>query len=191
MTPLAAYILEQAQRAHDEQLSEQEFLAGFDERLVDATKVRTPSFGLALSEIRRGGQWPWSEPSEPETREAKDPAPDELTLRRRRVVAAMDELAAACEDLTGLFRRLGRDVRGDLLVEIERGASASDIVRSLFLAEHRESLKAAAFRLEKSRHEFQREMFILSTAEGESPAEIAQAWGISRQLVSRTMKERR
>ena len=79
-------------------------------------------------------------------------------------------------------------VQRDLLAHIERGASAADAVRSMSLAEHRETLMAALFLLEKSRHEFQREMFSLSSAEGESPAEIAQAWRVSRQLVSRTIR---
>jgi DNA-directed RNA polymerase specialized sigma24 family protein len=82
-------------------------------------------------------------------------------------------------------------VSGDLLAHIERGVSASDAVRSMSLAEQRETLMAALLRLEKSRHEFQREMFMLSAADGESPAEIAQAWRVSRQLVSRTIKGKR
>jgi|GEM_PF-1128611 len=191
MTPLATYILEQAQRAHDELLSEQEFLAGLDRRLPDATEVRLPSFAHALTEIRRGGQWPWPEPSQRRAAERKDPDQDELASRPHGVVAAMNELVSSCQDLTDLFGRLGRDVSSDLLAHIERGASASDIVRSMSLAEHRETLMAALLRLEKSRHEFQREMFMLSMAEGESPAEIAQAWRVSRQLVSRTIREKR
>jgi hypothetical protein len=191
MTPLAAYILEQAQRAHDELLSEQEFLAGLDRRVLDATELRLPSFAHALMEIRRGDQWPWPDPSERRAAERNDPEQDQLASRRHSLVAAVHELVSSCQDLTDLFGRLGPDVSGDLLVHIERGASASDIVRSMSLAEHRETLMAALLRLEKSRHEFQREMFMLSMAQGESPAEIAETWRVSRQLVSRTIREKR
>jgi hypothetical protein len=191
MTPLAAYILEQAQRAHEELLSEQEFLAGLDRRLLDSAELRPPSFAHALTEIRRGGQWPWPEPFARGSGERNDPEQDELVSRRHSAVAAIHELVSSCQDLADLFGRLDRDVSGDLVTHIERGAVASDIVRLLSLPEHRETLMAALLRLEKSRHEFQREMFMLSAADGESPAEIAQAWRVSRQLVSRTIKGKR
>jgi hypothetical protein len=189
MTALAVYILEQAQKAHGEQLSEQEFLADFDQRSLGATKVRLPNIGEAITEIRQGGQWPWPDPSEPPDREPKDQERDELPALRAGVMAAMCDLTAASQDLTYLFGRLGLDMGGDAIGQIERGANALEVVRSMGLADRRETLQAAAFRLQKSRHEFQREMFRLSAAEGESLAEIARAWRVSRQLVSRTIRE--
>jgi len=189
MTALAVYILEQAKKAHGDQLSEQEFLAEFDQRSLGATKVRLPIIGEAITEIRQGGQWPWPEPSEPRAVEPEDPERNELAALRARVVSTMQDLTAASQDLTYLFGRLGLDMGGDAIGEIERGANALDVVRSMGLADRRETLQAAASRLQKSRHEFQREMFRLSAAEGESLAEIARAWRVSRQLVSRTIRE--
>jgi hypothetical protein len=190
MTELAVYILEQAQKAHGEQRSEQEFLADFDHRALVATKVRLPNIDQAIAEIRRGGQWPWPEPSEPRAIEPTDQEVHKLPDRREAVVAAMRELTVASQDLTYLFGRLGLDMGGDAIGQIEGGASALDVVRSMGLADRRETLQAAASRLQKSRHEFQREMFRLSAAEGESLAKIARAWRVSRQLVSRTIREK-
>ena len=190
MNELAVYILEQAHKAHDEQLSEEEFLAQFDERALGATKVRLPSITRAMTEIRQGGQWPWPAPSEPRPSEPARPAGDEIAARREAVVSAIRALTAASQDLTYLFGRLGLDMGGDAIEQIERGTNALDLVRSMSLADRRETLQAAAARLQGCRHEFQRAMFLLSAAEGEPMAEIARAWRVSRQLVSRTIRER-
>ncbi|HXQ18433.1 MAG TPA: hypothetical protein VN781_02285 [Acidimicrobiales bacterium] len=59
MTPLAGYILELAKRACDRQLSEQQFLVDFEERILAASKVQLPNIGAAITEIRQSGDWPW------------------------------------------------------------------------------------------------------------------------------------
>jgi hypothetical protein len=59
MTPLAAYVLELAQRAHARQLSEQQFLVDFEERILAATKIALPNIGAAITELRASGDWPW------------------------------------------------------------------------------------------------------------------------------------
>jgi hypothetical protein len=191
MTALAEYMLEQAQKAHGDQRSEQEFLADFDQRLLGATKARLPGIVQAMAEIREGGQWPWPEPSESLPLERDGHGSEEIPARRQDVVNAIRELTAASQDLTFLFGRLGLDMGGDAIAQIERGTSALDVVRSMSLADRRETLQAAAARLQKGRHEFQRAMFLLSAAEGASLAEIARAWRVSRQLVSRTINEKR
>jgi hypothetical protein len=190
MNELAAYILEQAHKAHDEQLSEEEFLAQFDERAIGATKVRLPSLAQAMTEIRQDGYWPWPTPSEARPTEPAPSHGDEIALRREAVVSAIRELAAASQDLTYLFGRLGLDMGGDAIEQIEQGVNALDLVRSMSLADRRETLQAAAARLQGCRHEFQRAMFLLSAAQGEPLAEIARAWRVSRQLVSRTVREK-
>jgi hypothetical protein len=190
MNELAVYILEQAQKAHDEHLSEEGFLAQFDERALAATKVRLPGIAEALTELRRGGLWPWPRPSEPRPSAPTRSPGDELAIRRAAVVSAIRDLATASQDLTYLFRRLGSDMGGDAIEQIERGADALDLVRSMSLADRRETLQAAAARLQGCRREFQRAMFRLSAAQGASSAEIARAWRVSRQLVSRTIREK-
>jgi hypothetical protein len=188
MTPLAVYILEQAQKAHGERLSEQQFLADFDLRLLGATKVRLPNIAQAVSEIRQGGQWPWPAPSEVAAMEEQDQERNQLPAQRHEVVLAMREILAASEDLTYLLDHLGSDM-GDGIGQVERGASALDVARSMCLADRREIVNSSASRLRKARHDFQRAMFLLAIAEGSSLAEIGRTWRVSRQLVSRMTKE--
>jgi hypothetical protein len=59
MTPLAGYVLELAQQAYDRQLSEQQFLVDFDERILAASKIALPNIGAAITELRASGDWPW------------------------------------------------------------------------------------------------------------------------------------
>jgi DNA invertase Pin-like site-specific DNA recombinase len=101
----------------------------------------------------------------------------------------MREIGAASEDLRNLFDRLvaGLDVAVE---QFERGGTALEVAQSMGLADRREILNAAAARLRRARHEFQRAMFLLAMAEGSSLAEIARAWRVSRQLVSRMTKEK-
>src|ERR1700728_180310 len=103
MTELAVYVLEQAQKAHGERLSEDEFLARFDARALRATKVRLPSIAQAMTEIRRGGQWPWPVPSEPRPLAPTRSPEHELAVRREAVLSAIRELATASQHLTYLF----------------------------------------------------------------------------------------
>ena len=189
MTPLAEYILEQAQRAHGDHLSEQQFLANFDSRLVGATKVRLPKIATAITEIRQGGQWPWPAPSEVSEMEDKEQERDQLSVRRQGVIQATSELVAASEDLGYLLGRLGSDlVEG--MQSVEQGVSALDVSLSMGLADRREIVNAAASRLRQARHNFQRAMFLLAMAEGNSLAEIGRIWRVSRQLVSRMAREK-
>lgn len=189
MTPLAEYIFEQAQKAHGEQLSEQQFLADFDSRLLGATKVRLPSIVTAMSEIHQGGQWPWTAPSEVRAMKEKDPERGELSAQRHAIVLAMREVLAASDDLTYLLGHLGSDM-DDGIGQVEQGVSALDVARSMCLADRREIVNAAASRLRQARHNFQRAMFLLAIAEGNSLAEVGRTWRVSRQLVSRMTKEK-
>jgi hypothetical protein len=189
MTPLAVYILEQAKKAHSEQLSEQQFLADFDSRLVGATKVRLPNIVKAITEIRQGGEWPWPTPSEVPARDENEQEQGELSTKRQSVLVAMREILCASEDLTYLLGHLGSDLSNGI-GQIERGVSALDVSRSMCLADRREIVNAAATRLRQARHDFQRAMFLLAIAEGSSLADIGRTWRVSRQLVSRMTKEK-
>jgi hypothetical protein len=189
MTALVVYVLEQAQKADGKQLSEEEFLADFDQRSLGATKVRLPNIGEAIIEIRQGGQWPWPDPSEVSAIEEKEQERNQLPAQRHEVVSAMREILAASEDLTYLLDHLGSDL-GDGIGQVERGVSALDVARSMCLADRREIVNSAASRLRKARHDFQRAMFLLAMAEGSSLAEIGRTWRVSRQLVSRMTKEK-
>jgi len=120
-----------------------------------------------------------------------DSKPEEspiVSARRLDVVQTMREVGAASEDLKSMFDRLvsGLDVA---IEQIQRGGTALEVAQSMGLADRREMLNAAAARVRKARHEFQRAMFLQAVAEGSSLAEIARTWRVSRQLVSRMTKE--
>jgi hypothetical protein len=122
----------------------------------------------------------------PPTAESDD-LPRTAVLRRA-VLAALDELGVVTEESGRLFDRL-RTQAQHLRPQIERGANASDLTHSVSISDCRGAISQALTRFEKARHQFQRSMFLLAAAEGASQADIARAWGISRQLVSRMTKE--
>jgi len=122
----------------------------------------------------------------PPTAESVDPL--RTSVLRRDVLSALDELDVATEESGRLFDRLRTQAR-HLRPQIERGAKASDLTHSLRISDCRAAVSQALTRIEKARHQFQRAMFLLAAAEGASLADIARAWGISRQLVSRMTRE--
>jgi len=72
---------------------------------------------------------------------------------------------------------------------IERGGQVSDFANLIHPAALRTSLSTSLDNLERTRHQAQRQLFRILRNEGKSMAEIARAWGISRQLVSRLINE--
>jgi hypothetical protein len=112
----------------------------------------------------------------------------EILVRRREVLAAMQEYKAANEDLKHLCDLL-ESLTHDAMGQIEGGAKSLDMAQSMGLADRRETMNTAGSRMRKARHEFQRAMFLLAVAEGDSRAEIARVWRVSRQLVSRMTGE--
>jgi hypothetical protein len=102
----------------------------------------------------------------------------------------MREATAASEVLKRLFDGLEL-VPGDAVEQIEHGAKALGVTQSIGLADSRETINAATARLRKACHNLQRAMFLLAVTDGESRAEIARIWRVSRQLVSRMVKEKR
>jgi hypothetical protein len=111
-----------------------------------------------------------------------------VVARRHVVVSAMREVGAASEDLKNMFETLVSGVDG-AIERIEHGGSALHVAEAMSLADYREALNAGAARVRRARHDFQRAMFLLAMAEGSSLADIARAWRVSRQLVSRMTKE--
>jgi hypothetical protein len=113
---------------------------------------------------------------------------EQLVARRRDLVVAMEEITAAGRDLADLVDHLELVLR-DAVGRIERGARALDVAQSMGLADRRESVNAAADRVRQSRHALQLAMFLVALDEGESRAEIARVWRVSRQLISRMIRE--
>jgi hypothetical protein len=113
---------------------------------------------------------------------------DTVEGRRKDVIVALLEANAASEDLTHLFDDLDVTTR-EAIELVQSGRSALELAESMSLADRRERLNMAADRMRRSRHEFQRSMFLLALAEGASRAQIARVWRVSRQLVSRMAGE--
>jgi len=113
---------------------------------------------------------------------------EQLVARRRELVVAMEEITAAGKDLADLVDHLELVLR-DAVGRIERGARALDVAQSMGLADRRESVNAAADRVRQGRHALQLAMFLVALDEGESRAEIARVWRVSRQLISRMIRE--
>jgi hypothetical protein len=112
-----------------------------------------------------------------------------IAARRREVVTAMREVGASSRDLKNMFEQLVSGIDGSI-ERIERGGSSIlEVAETIGLADYREALNAGAARVRRARHDVQRAMFLLATAEGFSLAEIARTWRVSRQLVSRMTKE--
>jgi hypothetical protein len=72
---------------------------------------------------------------------------------------------------------------------LEAGRPAHQIATTVDVAGHRNAVSALMREIQAARHRAQRAQFKLAAAEGTSMADIARAWGVSRQLVSRMVKE--
>jgi Homeodomain-like domain len=71
----------------------------------------------------------------------------------------------------------------------ESGRSPSEVADAVDFAKGRAATSAVIREVQAARHRAQRAQFKLAAAEGATMAEIARQWGVSRQLVSRMVKE--
>ncbi len=74
---------------------------------------------------------------------------------------------------------------------LDRGGPTADLHKAIDIISVRETLTQAAVDFEAARHASRLSIFRLQLAEGMSLGAIARAWGFSRQLVSRMLKEDR
>jgi hypothetical protein len=72
---------------------------------------------------------------------------------------------------------------------VESGRSASEVARLNGAAEARAANSEMLRKVQAARHRAQQAQFKLASAEGSTMADIARGWGVSRQLVSRMVKE--
>lgn len=116
------------------------------------------------------------------------PAPSEVEQYRSAFLqhiptlqAAANDVRSALDDAQNAYRLVGEHVAaGGALSELEA------IIKPIPL---RSTLATSLENLERARHRGQCLMFQLLFAEGNSMADIANSWGISRQLVSRLLNE--
>jgi DNA invertase Pin-like site-specific DNA recombinase len=100
-------------------------------------------------------------------------------------------LDASGEALAALRKALneGESALQTVRAHMERHGKASDFFDVMQPAPLRANLSGALTDFERARHRSQRLLFRLLWAEGTSMSDIARAWGISRQLVSRLINE--
>jgi len=80
-----------------------------------------------------------------------------------------------------LLRRAGR--------LLESGKTATEVARLGNAAQARANTSEIIRQVQAARHSAQQAQFKQAAAEGSTMAEIARGWGVSRQLVSRMVKE--
>src|SRR5262245_735442 len=109
------------------------------------------------------------------------------TLRRR----FLGDLEVLSESAVRVHRSL--DEAGVALTmvrdHVREHGNISDFVDRINPILLRSELSGSLADLERARHTMQRHLFLLLVAEGRSMSDIARAWGISRQLVSRLVNE--
>jgi len=126
--------------------------------------------------------------SETPADEDRDDAGPEIAALREAVVHSMEALAAASRVLATLFERLDVAMATGTAT-IRAGSTAADLAVSVNLPGRREQLNEAAAQARSAQHALFRALFRLAAAEGAPKAEIARTWRVSRQLVSRMIKE--
>jgi ribosomal protein S20 len=72
---------------------------------------------------------------------------------------------------------------------IESGRTATEVANIANAAQARAATSDIIREVQAARHRAQQAQFKLAAAEGSTMAEIARGWGVSRQLVSRMVKE--
>jgi len=102
-----------------------------------------------------------------------------------RSIGEMEEAILATRNQLKIMETLMR--RGRKM--LESGRSASEVATVNHAAEARAATSDIIRRVQGARHRAQQAQFKLAAAEGATMAEIARGWGVSRQLVSRMVKE--
>jgi hypothetical protein len=112
----------------------------------------------------------------------------DLESTRAQYFDALDNLGEALGVLR-LALNEGESALQTVRAHVEKQGRASDFVDVFHPASMRAGLSGALTEFERARHRSQRLLFRLLWAEGTSMSDIARAWGISRQLVSRLINE--
>jgi len=102
-----------------------------------------------------------------------------------RSIGEMEEAILATRNQLRVMETVMR--RGRKMLESGRGAS--EVATVNHAAEARAATSEIIRRVQGARHRAQQAQFKLAAAEGATMAEIARGWGVSRQLVSRMVKE--
>ena len=110
-------------------------------------------------------------------------------LLRAESIETLRELQETVARMRNQLRLMDTTGLRQALRLLEAGRPAFDIATVVDVAGSRKAVSALMGEIQAARHRAQRAQFKLAAAEGTSMAEIARAWGVSRQLVSRMVKE--
>jgi translation initiation factor 2B subunit (eIF-2B alpha/beta/delta family) len=123
-----------------------------------------------------------------EAAEPKSVSASQMNLLREesiRTLREMEEAIVRTRDQLKTMEMMMRRVRR----MIESGKGAGDVARANNAAAARAATSEIIREVQAARHRAQQAQFKLAAAEGSTMAEIARGWGVSRQLVSRMVKE--
>jgi len=125
----------------------------------------------------------------PSTPRAKPrPTSSQLQVLRQdavRTLREMEDAIVRTRDQLKTMEMLMRRVRKMM----ETSRSATEVAQVVNAASARAATSEIIREVQAARHRAQQAQFKLAAAEGASMAQIARAWGVSRQLVSRMVKE--
>ena len=108
---------------------------------------------------------------------------------RSQAVADLDVLLERAAALRAELRKFETPLRA-ARNHLARGGAAADLHSVIDIVTARADLTRAAADFETIRHSSRTSVFRMQDAEGMSMGAIARDWGLSRQLVSRMLKER-
>ncbi len=127
-------------------------------------------------------------PTSPNGPKAKAPSAAQMAVLREEATRTLRELEEAIvrtRSQMKLMETLMRRIRR----MVESGRNATDVANVSNAAQGRAATSEMIREVQAARHRAQQAQFKLAAAEGSTMAEIARAWGVSRQLVSRMVKE--
>ena len=116
------------------------------------------------------------------------PSPSQLEAMRADVIRSLHELEEAIVATRTQLRFMENLMRRARRL-MESGRGATEVARLANAAQARANTSQIIRDVQAARHRAQQAQFKLAAAEGASMAEIARDWGVSRQLVSRMVKE--
>jgi DNA-binding NtrC family response regulator len=108
--------------------------------------------------------------------------------QQRNLVDSLEHLAAAMDKVIDTLRR-DREIALAAVQQLRRDESVVTIAVRNDMSAVRERLTGALHNLDSARAQARREIFHALQREGQSVGQIARLWGISRQLVSRLMRD--
>jgi DNA-binding Lrp family transcriptional regulator len=127
-------------------------------------------------------------PSKPQTTRVKRASSTRVDLLREESIRTLREMEEAIVRTRNQLKTMETVMRRARRL-LDAGRPAREVAQLANAAQARAATSAIIREVQGARHRAQRAQFKLAAAEGSTMAEIARGWGVSRQLVSRMVKE--